>query len=155
MRQSKQAATKLWNKRQKLTRIDAAPHNDEPALTPAQQLGRLGGAARARSLTAEQRREIAQNAAAKRWALASSTGAGNLPPSGQGDDVTDGTDFADELIMRNRHLLAQAREERLRARQAAATAKQVVHRAMQGETSARGPSNVLSTEGAARPTEAD
>ena len=40
---------------------------DTPALTPGQQLGKLGGAARARNLTAEQRAEIARKAAAKRW----------------------------------------------------------------------------------------
>jgi hypothetical protein len=40
---------------------------DMPALTPGQQLGKLGGAARARNLTAEQRKEIAKRAAAKRW----------------------------------------------------------------------------------------
>jgi hypothetical protein len=33
----------------------------------AQALGRKGGAARAKALTPEQRREIAQKAAAKRW----------------------------------------------------------------------------------------
>jgi hypothetical protein len=40
---------------------------DAPALTPGQQLGKLGGAARARNLTPEQRAEIAKKAAAKRW----------------------------------------------------------------------------------------
>ena len=40
---------------------------DAPALTPGQQLGKLGGAARARNLTAEQRVEIARKGAAKRW----------------------------------------------------------------------------------------
>ena len=40
---------------------------DRPADSPAQALGRLGGAARARNLTAEQRAEIARKAAAKRW----------------------------------------------------------------------------------------
>ena len=40
---------------------------DAPALSPAQQLGKLGGAARARKLTAEQRAQIARKAAAKRW----------------------------------------------------------------------------------------
>lgn len=40
---------------------------DAPTLTPGQQLGKLGGAARARNLTAEQRVEIAKKAAAKRW----------------------------------------------------------------------------------------
>jgi hypothetical protein len=37
------------------------------ALTPGQQLGNLGGAFRARSLMPEQRAEIAQKGAAKRW----------------------------------------------------------------------------------------
>jgi hypothetical protein len=41
---------------------------DVSALTPGQQLGKLGGAARARNLTAEKRSEIAKKAAAKRWA---------------------------------------------------------------------------------------
>jgi len=41
--------------------------DDAPTLTPGQQLGKLGGAARARNLTAEQRREIARKAAVKRW----------------------------------------------------------------------------------------
>ena len=41
--------------------------DDVPALTPGQQLGKLGGAARAKSLTAEQRSEIAKMGAAKRW----------------------------------------------------------------------------------------
>jgi hypothetical protein len=40
---------------------------DAATLTPGQQLGKLGGAARAKSLTAEQRREIARKGAAKRW----------------------------------------------------------------------------------------
>ncbi len=35
--------------------------------TPGQQLGKLGGAARAEKLTREQRVEIAKKAAAKRW----------------------------------------------------------------------------------------
>ena len=35
--------------------------------SPAAQLGKLGGAARAKSLTAEQRTEIARKGAAKRW----------------------------------------------------------------------------------------
>ena len=42
---------------------------DAPALTPGQQLAKLGGAARAKSLTAEQRAEIARKGAAKRWDL--------------------------------------------------------------------------------------
>ena len=40
---------------------------DAPALSPAAQLGKLGGAARARNLTAEQKTEIARKGAAKRW----------------------------------------------------------------------------------------
>ena len=35
--------------------------------TAAAKLGKLGGAARARNLTEEQRKEIAKKAAAKRW----------------------------------------------------------------------------------------
>jgi hypothetical protein len=37
------------------------------AHTPGQQLGKLGGAARAKKLTPEQRTEIARKAAARRW----------------------------------------------------------------------------------------
>ena len=40
---------------------DAAPAD------PAAELGRKGGAARARSLTPEQRREVAKKGAASRW----------------------------------------------------------------------------------------
>lgn len=40
---------------------------DAPALTPGQQLGKLGGAARAKSLTAEQRKEIARKGAVEMW----------------------------------------------------------------------------------------
>ena len=40
---------------------------DAPALSPAAQLGKLGGAARAKNLTAEQRKDIAKKGAAKRW----------------------------------------------------------------------------------------
>ena len=67
MRRDAQTSDKFRKKRQKMTMVDAAAHNDQSALSPAQQLGSLGGAARARRLTAEQRREIAQKAAAKRW----------------------------------------------------------------------------------------
>jgi hypothetical protein len=66
MRRHKQISAKMGT-RQKPTAVDTAAHNDGAELSPAQQLGSLGGAARARSLTAEQRREIAQKAAAKRW----------------------------------------------------------------------------------------
>jgi len=40
---------------------------DAPSLTPGQQLGRLGGAARAKKLSPERRKEIARKGAAKRW----------------------------------------------------------------------------------------
>jgi hypothetical protein len=40
---------------------------DAPAPSPAAQLGKLGGAARAKALTAEQRQAIARKGAAKRW----------------------------------------------------------------------------------------
>jgi hypothetical protein len=40
---------------------------EPPALTPGQALGKLGGAARAKALTKEQRTEIARKAAAGRW----------------------------------------------------------------------------------------
>jgi hypothetical protein len=40
---------------------------DAPALSPAQQLGKLGGVARAKALTAKRRKEIAKKAAARRW----------------------------------------------------------------------------------------
>jgi len=40
---------------------------DAPAPSPAQQLGKLGGAARAKALTPERKAEIARKAAGKRW----------------------------------------------------------------------------------------
>lgn len=40
---------------------------DAPTQSPAQQLGKLGGAARAKKLSAKRRAEIAKKAAAKRW----------------------------------------------------------------------------------------
>lgn len=40
---------------------------DAPAPSPAAQLGKLGGVARAKALTTERRAEIARKAAAKRW----------------------------------------------------------------------------------------
>jgi hypothetical protein len=45
---------------------DASP--DDGKDKAAQAMGRKGGAARAASMTAEQRAEIAKKAAAKRWA---------------------------------------------------------------------------------------
>jgi catalase (peroxidase I) len=46
---------------------EADDREDDSLLTAAAQLGKLGGAARARSLTPEQRTNIARKAAAKRW----------------------------------------------------------------------------------------
>ena len=45
------------------------PDDREPekARSAAAELGRLGGAARARNLSAEQKREIGKKGAAKRW----------------------------------------------------------------------------------------
>lgn len=43
------------------------PDDREPVASAAAQLGKLGGAARARNLTAEQRAEIARKGAKKRW----------------------------------------------------------------------------------------
>jgi hypothetical protein len=54
----------------KVARISVGDEPDdleEAPISPAAQLGKLGGAARAKSLTAEQRKEIARKGAAKRW----------------------------------------------------------------------------------------
>jgi hypothetical protein len=55
----------------KIARISIGEEADEleqePARSAAAELGRLGGAARAKSLTAKQRIEIAKKAAEKRW----------------------------------------------------------------------------------------
>jgi hypothetical protein len=53
----------------KVMRIATGEEEDEREATAsaAAQLGKLGGAARARNLTAEQRAEIARQGAAKRW----------------------------------------------------------------------------------------
>lgn len=50
-------------------RIATGEEEDERDATAsaAAQLGKLGGAARAKSLTAEQRADIARKGAAKRW----------------------------------------------------------------------------------------
>lgn len=51
-------------------RIATGEETEELDQTPASaaaQLGKLGGAARARNLTAEQKSEIARKGAAKRW----------------------------------------------------------------------------------------
>ena len=41
--------------------------DEQPVLSPAQQLGKLGGAARAKKLTPDRLSEIGKKAAAKRW----------------------------------------------------------------------------------------
>jgi hypothetical protein len=46
---------------------EADDREDAPMPSPAAQLGKLGGAARAKALTSEQRKEIARKGAAKRW----------------------------------------------------------------------------------------
>lgn len=51
-----------------LTGEEPDGRQDAPPPSPAAQLGKLGGAARARNLTPEQRKEIARKGAAKRWA---------------------------------------------------------------------------------------
>jgi hypothetical protein len=53
----------------KVMRIATGEEEDdrEATASAAAQLGKLGGAARARNLTAEQRQEIAKKGAAKRW----------------------------------------------------------------------------------------
>jgi hypothetical protein len=104
MRQKTQAAAKSRKKRQQMPAVGSASHNHAAALSPAQQLGSLGGAARARNLTAEQRREIAQKAAAKRWERLD-----QAPPPAAGPD------HAAALIERNRLLLSQAADVRLRS----------------------------------------
>jgi hypothetical protein len=45
----------------------ADDREDVPAPSPAAQFGKLGGTARAKALTPEQRKEIASKGAAKRW----------------------------------------------------------------------------------------
>jgi hypothetical protein len=52
----------------KVARLATGEETEElVSLTPGQALGKLGGAARARNMTAEQRAEQAKKAAAKRW----------------------------------------------------------------------------------------
>lgn len=54
----------------RVARISIGEEKDEREEAPrsaAAELGKLGGAARAKKLTEEQRREIARKAAAKRW----------------------------------------------------------------------------------------
>jgi hypothetical protein len=50
-----------------LTGEEAEELEDAPPPSAAAQLGKLGGAARAKALTPERKAEIARNAAAKRW----------------------------------------------------------------------------------------
>jgi len=55
----------------KVMRIATGEEEEDlpPVANAAAQLGKLGGAARARNLTAEQKSEIARKGAAKRWAV--------------------------------------------------------------------------------------
>jgi hypothetical protein len=46
---------------------ESEDREDAPTPSPAAQLGKLGGAARAKKLTAKRRAEIARNAATRRW----------------------------------------------------------------------------------------
>ena len=46
---------------------EADDREDAPPPSPAQQLGKLGGKARAQKLSPEERKEIARKGAAKRW----------------------------------------------------------------------------------------
>jgi hypothetical protein len=50
-----------------LTGEEPEDMGEAPAPSPAAQLGKLGGAARAKALTKEQRQEIARKGAAMRW----------------------------------------------------------------------------------------
>ncbi len=52
----------------KVMRLATGEETEElPPLSPGAALGKLGGEARARNLTPEQRSEIARKGAAKRW----------------------------------------------------------------------------------------
>lgn len=53
----------------KVMRIATGEEDEDvlPIASAAAQLGRLGGAARAKAMTPERRAEIAKQAAAKRW----------------------------------------------------------------------------------------
>lgn len=57
----------------RVARISIGEEEDErqetPPPSPAAQLGKLGGVARAKKLTEEQRKEIARKAAAGRWKI--------------------------------------------------------------------------------------
>jgi hypothetical protein len=121
MRQKTQSAVKSPKKRKRAAHIGSEPHNDAAELSLGQRLGRLGGIARARKLTAEQRREIAQKAAAKRWERS------DLP---QATPTAAGHDHAAALIERNRRLLSQAAGARLRRQKIAAQSEAAVGRAM-------------------------
>jgi hypothetical protein len=67
----RQADHEVENAAVKIARIGIGEEGDQPGSeaprNAAAELGKLGGAARARKLTAEKRAEIARKAAAKRW----------------------------------------------------------------------------------------
>ena len=121
MRRKKQTSFKSLRNRQKVTDISSEPHNDAAELSLGQRLGRLGGIARARNLTAEQRREIAQKAAAKRWERS------DLP---QATPTAAGHDHAAALIERNGRLLSQAADARLRRQKITAQSEAGIGRVM-------------------------
>lgn len=116
-----QAAVKTRKKCRQLSGNDSEPHDDTAELSLGQRLGRLGGLARARNLTAEQRREIAQKAAAKRWERF------DLP---QATPTAAGHDHGAALIDRNRCLLSQAADARLRRQEISAQSEAAVGRAV-------------------------
>lgn len=47
--------------------VEEAAHPDDGKNKAAQEMGRMGGAARAKAMTPERRAEIAKKAAEKRW----------------------------------------------------------------------------------------
>ncbi len=132
MRQKTRAAVKSRKRSEQVAAIGSGTNDSAAELSPAQRLGSLGGAARARNLTAEQRREIAQKAAAKRWER---FGRPQATPSNSSDrDLTGktaaGHDDAAALIERNRRLLSQAAAARLRREEVSAQSEVAVGRAM-------------------------
>ena len=126
MRRETQTSVKPRNNRQKGTPIGSAAYDGAAELSPAQQLGSLGGAARARNLTADQRREIAQKAAAKRWERFQR----HHPTPSNSTETTHetaaGHDGTTALIERNHRLLSRAADVRLRSEEVIAQSEVAV-----------------------------
>jgi hypothetical protein len=141
MRRKTQTSAKPRNHGQKGPPIGSAAHDGAAELSPAQQLGSLGGAARARNLTAEQRREIAQKAAAKRWARFARPQATPTNSSDRGLRSSTAGEHGDTtaLIERNHHLLSRAAEVRLRSEEVAAQSEVVVGRAIDSNGTVAAP----------------